>query len=251
MIRSLVKRARRAFDVFVDNNNEDVHPHIVRAQRDALASEQEDLPPDDRSDWDRVRAAVRDAQIARGAAVEDEYVQQFVTEDELTRLRRRCNEYFKIIETIEEERNQWIEMWRTQSGEHLTAQAMLERSLAATRQTAARAIMMLNKMRIAAEMEPIEKPDGLDPYDGEPVGLAEDYAARMLSFREKLGAPIDAKPARDIVDARTGQSVFTEPVDNAANRTRTPGSEVVGALTDEQRATAPAGRADTAAQTDS
>jgi hypothetical protein len=128
---------------------------------------------------------------------------------------------------------------------------MLERSLAATRQTAARAIMMLNKMRIKAELEPIEKTDGLESYDSEPVGLAEDYAARMLALREKLGAPIDAKTVRDIVDARTGKSVFAEYVDDAANGAGTPGGEAAGAPTDEQHDQAPDGRADTVAQSDS
>lgn len=280
MIRSLVKRARRAFEALVDNDDSDVDrgapavcticgrfteicPHgdldlgsdydtAAELERIHAASERMPAEPIGRRFPLPQDTRVEDEHgnvIARGATVEDEYVDQFVTEDELTRLHRRCGEYFKIIEAIEKERNEWIEMWRTQAGEHLTAQAMLERSLAATRQTAARAIVMLNKMRKAAKLEPILKPDGLESYDGEPVGLAEDYAVRMLSLRKKLGAPIDAKAARDVVDART-ESVLTGDIADAENGARTLDGEAAGASSDEQHDPSADGRADAVAQGD-
>ncbi len=213
MIRSLWKRASRAVDVFLDNE-----PNGATSEADRIRSERftyddprtgepvdvtgglfrraEPLPRGTRIEDEHGNV------IVRGDTVEQEYVQQFVAEDEVAMLRRKCDEYFKIIETIEKERNDWIEMWRTQSGEHLTAQAMLERSLAATRQTAARAILMLNKMRKDKDLKPIQGAEDLQPYDGEPIGLAEAYAERMLALREKLGTPIDAKAVRDAVDRR-------------------------------------------------
>lgn len=205
-IRSMMKRARRAFDAFADSSRSDSEfDEAVNDLREAnLGGTVERLRRDNAATGSLFRRGPTEHGIPhpvfKGATIEQEYVQQFATEDELTALRRRCDEYFKIIETIEKERNQWIEMWRLQSTEHLTAQAMLERDLAATRQTAARAIMMLNKQLKAAGKEPIDKPAGLSPYDGEPIGLAESYAARMLSLREKLGAPIDGKKVRDAVD---------------------------------------------------
>lgn len=199
MIRSLAKRASRALDAFVG----DVGPSEKKDDTEAEAG------------WDPIGGRPTNHNVERA------YVAQFVTEDELSASRRRCEEYFAIIETIEKERNDWIKMWRTQASEHLTAQAMLERDLAATRQTAARAIMMLNKRLVADGNQPIDKPAGLEPYDGEPVGLAESYATRMLALRDELGSPIDAKAARDDVDLR------------AADRARALDSEAVVAAQSE------------------
>ena len=226
MIRSLMKRARRAVDVLLDTEPNGVPEHQVLGGTfydDPVTGETVEvklppLDPDTRVEDEHGNV------IARGATVEQEYLQQFATEDELTMLRRKCADYFRIIESIERERNDWIEMWRVQSGEHLTAQAMLERHLAATRQTAARAIIMLNKMRKEKELAPIENPDGLQPYDGEPVGLAEAYAKRMLALREELGKPINAKAERDAVDRE-----LSAP----ANGTRPLGTEAVESAADE------------------
>lgn len=152
--------------------------------------------------WLRRRQAseqASDVKLARD--MEKAYVEQFATEDQITRLTRQRDDYFGIIERIEKERNQWVEMWRTQSSEHLTAQGMLSRELAKTRQVAARAVHMLNQMRKKSDQEPIKGPDGLLPYDGEPCHEPENYANRLLELRNALSEPICGKCERCDSDA--------------------------------------------------
>lgn len=141
--------------------------------------------------------------VFRPASVERAYVEQFVVEDELTKTRRQRDEYFGIIERIEKERNEWINMWREQASQHLTAQSMLERELASSRQVGARAIRMLNEMLKKQKLDPIDRPDKLLPYDGEPVGIAERYALRMKELRDELGRPIVGVEERDLVASTT------------------------------------------------
>lgn len=123
-------------------------------------------------------------------------------ESEIEKLRRHNAEYFSVIERIERERNEWITMYREQSAEHLTAQGMLERDLMAVRQTAQRAILMLNVLRKEKGEPPIKGTADLLPYDGEPVGLMERYAERMLELRAQLAAPIDGLAERDAIRAK-------------------------------------------------
>lgn len=121
------------------------------------------------------------------------------TETALQREQRKSAEYFDVIVRIERERNDWIEMYRTQSSEHLTAQSMLEREIVAARQTAARALSMLNKMRKDADLELVVGCDGLLPYDGEPVGLAERYAKHMQELFAAMPAAIDGESERQAI----------------------------------------------------
>lgn len=133
--------------------------------------------------------------------------EQFSNETELERLRRQCFEYFGIIERIEKERDGLWKMYRTSVSEHLNAQALLERHLMSTRRQLGRAVHMLNKMRSEREMEPIKKPADLEPYDGEPVGTAEEYADAMIKmcddYSELLGrsrpSMVDGQRERDRV----------------------------------------------------
>jgi hypothetical protein len=110
------------------------------------------------------------------------YVEQFSPETEVERLRRRCDEYFSIIERIERERDGLWKMYRQSVSEHLNAQALMERHLMNTRRQFGRAVAMLNKMRKESELEPLKKPADLEPYEGEPIGTARKYADSMVEL---------------------------------------------------------------------
>lgn len=137
------------------------------------------------------------------------FCEQFSNESEVERLRRQCFEYFGIIERIEQERDGLWRMYRASVSEHLNAQALLERHLMSTRRQLGRAVAMLNKLRQEHELEPIKKPDDLEPYEDEPVGAAKAYAQAMISLCEKYPDALDrARPTmtdgskeRDRVDA--------------------------------------------------
>jgi ABC-type multidrug transport system fused ATPase/permease subunit len=148
----------------------------------------------------RSRRRVATVPVADSAEVERAFVDQFATEPTIDRVTRQRDEYFHVIERIEQERNQWVEMWRIQAAEHQTAQAILGQQLGQTRQVAARAINMLNELRKKHDLEPIAGPDNLLPYDGEPVFEAQKYAYRMMSLRDELGAPIDALADRSAIE---------------------------------------------------
>jgi hypothetical protein len=123
------------------------------------------------------------------------FCEQFSDETEVERLRRQCFEYFGIIERIEKERDGLWRMYRESVSEHLNAQTLLERQLMVTRRQLGRAVSMLNKMRSDQELEPVKQPDNLEPYEGEPVGAAKDYAAAMISLCGKYAEALDrARP---------------------------------------------------------
>jgi len=148
------------------------------------------------------KAGAQEAQDPRSAQ-ERAFVGQNSSETEEVRLRRRCDEYFRLIERIEVERDEAQDRWMIQSSEHQNAQAILETRLIQTRQIAQRAVMMLNAMRKEQNLEPIkvQSPSDLDPYDGEPVGMAEAYAKRMKALNDDMPRPVDALKARDEIDS--------------------------------------------------
>lgn len=194
MLGSLVKRVKNATEAFFDDDG----PIIGWSPPDPL----------DEAPW------AGDVSMDPHP-VEQAYVDQFVTEGELEQLRRRSEQYFDVIGRIEKERNQWIVMWRDQSGEHLVAQGLLEKRLIETRQVAMRAISMLNVMRKDKDLDPIEVRgfDDLEPYDNEPVGTAERYAERLHELCDQLPTPIDGVAERSAIAGGDG------PMDVAVRRT--------------------------------
>jgi hypothetical protein len=125
-------------------------------------------------------------------AAERAFCEQFSGETEVERLRRQCFEYFGIIERIEKERDGLWKMYRASVSEHLNAQALLERHLMSTRRQLGRAVQMLNKMRAEKKLEPIKKPEGLEPYEGEPVGTAKGYAEGMIALCDQYSEALKA-----------------------------------------------------------
>jgi hypothetical protein len=110
------------------------------------------------------------------------YVEQFSNETEIQRLRRRCREYFDVIERLERERDALWKMYRVECSEHANAQSLLERRLGEVRLLLGRAIAAINAMRKKEDMEPLKKPADLEPYEGEPVGAARRYMERTVEL---------------------------------------------------------------------
>lgn len=109
------------------------------------------------------------------------YAEQYSAETEIERLDRKCREYFRVIESIERERDEWRESFHRQTREHFVAQALLERKILETRQISMRLLHLLNEERKTAgkEVMTVTRPSELVPYDGEPVGMAEKYLENM------------------------------------------------------------------------
>lgn len=120
------------------------------------------------------------------------FVEQFSAESDLQRALRRAREYFGIIERIESERDELWSMYRVEVSEHLNAQALMERRLMENRAQLGRSLKMLNEMRKEKNMPLVKKPTDLEPYEGEPIGVARDYADNMVKlcdlFPERLEA---------------------------------------------------------------
>jgi len=94
----------------------------------------------------------------------------------LKTMERISDEYFEVIERIERERDQWKDMFFTQSGEHQNAQAMLQKMLADSSSHLRSALKQLNLFRKGADLEPVAHPRMLDQL---PLDLPEKYGERM------------------------------------------------------------------------
>jgi len=125
---------------------------------------------------------------------------------EAERQRRRADEYLVVIQSLERQRDEWKEMFHKQARAHVTAQAMLEKVLIRTRQVAARAIIQLNTLRKEKDLKPVESPQDLSPYDGEPVGLAKSYAKEMKELHDAIPAPICWRESVEMADRRYRES---------------------------------------------
>jgi len=144
----------------------------------------------------RIRNADVDSYTDPRSPQERAFCEQYSNETEMERLRRRCSEYFDIIERIEKERDGLWRMWRESTSEHLNAQALLERHLMSTRKQLGQAVVMLNKMRKQQSLEPVKKPAQLEPYEGEPIGGAKAYAENMIKLCGKFSDALEtAKPS--------------------------------------------------------
>jgi hypothetical protein len=197
----IFRRVARAFDALLADADPVPISEPVAPQRPWLppyADLQPGWTPEAEAALDELAPVVTSADTGlydRREALQSRYR----PETALEQAERRALEYFDVIERIERERNGWIEMYREQVAEHLTAQSMLEHEVIALRRTATRAILMLNEQRKEAGLVPISGPDDLVPYTGEPVGTMERYAARMLELREQAAAPIDGLAERDAI----------------------------------------------------
>jgi hypothetical protein len=166
--------------------------------KDALLNGGEDLL--DLDPFDQEEQCEDSTSTVVVGSVRDEESIEVVTAGKLDQLRRdnervtRINgEYFGLIEQMERERNEWKDMYFTQSSEHQTAQSMLRNNAVELGQQLRAAIAQLNIYRNAAGHEPIVEPKCLEKMPGT---LPEDYGKRMADLVANKKPDTDAKKAR-------------------------------------------------------
>lgn len=143
--------------------------------------------------------------------VEDDLVSDklAVVEAEAAKLEQRLKveerigrEYFDVIERIEKERDEWKEMFFTQSSEHQNAQSMLQKYLADCSGHLRAALAQLNVLRQAAELPPIATPKMLETL---PTDLPEQYGNKVRDLAAKARAQTDGLAERaQIASSREG-----------------------------------------------
>lgn len=112
--------------------------------------------------------------------------------------RRKSRELFSVVESVLKERDQWKEMWFTQSREHLNAQNALEHAVEQARTFLRAALVAVNKHREEKGLAPI--PFGLDPKDP-PVGTAARFEQLLIEAQKTAPEPVDGVALRDRVMA--------------------------------------------------
>lgn len=135
-------------------------------------------------------------------STERRYVEQFTSETELQRYKRRSEEYLRVIESVQAERDDWMKRFQTHVREHLTAQSMYERDLVRSRQAGAVLLRMFNEYRKEKGDDPVElqRMSDILPEDGAPVGQFEAQVKKHVELLRSLEPPFDALLARDSVD---------------------------------------------------
>lgn len=121
------------------------------------------------------------------------------TEARLVLKERQADDYFKLIERIEAQRDEWKSNWYEHSAEHQEAQSLLQQALFTSRHMLERVVGELNKYREKEGKEPICKPGDIA---SDPIGLAERYAASMKEIEKRTSATIDGKSERDRISRR-------------------------------------------------
>lgn len=122
-------------------------------------------------------------------------------QDELKKSERIKWEYFSIIEQIEKQRDEWCEMFRTQSSEHLEAQCMLVSALEAARRMHMRLQNVCNALirRYQPESDLI---DIVPDPNSSPVDQAKAYEKSMQALEKTASVPIDGIAERAKIAAR-------------------------------------------------
>lgn len=112
--------------------------------------------------------------------------------------RRKSSELFTVVESVLKERDQWKEMWFTQSREHLNAQNALEHAVEQARTWLRSALIAVNKHREEKSLPPL--PFGLDPKDP-PVGTAAQFEKLLIEAQRAAPEHVDGIALRDRIVA--------------------------------------------------
>lgn len=107
--------------------------------------------------------------------------------------RARAAAYFRIIESMERQRDQYKLLWLEQGRAHAAAQELYERELGRARQVALRAIDLINDAAKKTGVRPVKHPfELLSP----PVGLVNEYRKAIEEHIAALPTDIDGTLAR-------------------------------------------------------
>lgn len=159
----------------------------LRVQADQSASELVEV-----REFLKSSASADDGIAAKALATADQAAQMLEVE------RRKSRELFMVVESVLKERDQWKDMWFTQSREHLNAQNALEHAVEQARMWLRAALVAVNKHREEKGLAPI--PFGLDPKDP-PVGTAAQFEKLILEAQRTAPEHVDGVALRDRVVA--------------------------------------------------
>ena len=162
---------------------------VSDALREAIARPQDD------DDGAKLIHQETDARIAElRSLIEDRQA-------ELSWHRRRAEEYFELVQKMEQQRDEWRELYKRDASGHQNAQYVLQDAVIFARTQLARVLTMLNAYRTEKGEPPITQPlpDPRDP----PVGTADktkvenDRVAALMQTPEKKD--IDGGAAREAI----------------------------------------------------
>lgn len=131
----------------------------------------------------------RSSETGRGLSRE---VERLKAENEV--LERRNREYFDVIERIEKQRDEWKEMYFTQSAQHQVAQAMLQRRAQLVGEQLVVAVKHLNAFLTQAGHELVQTPQNLEELKDD---VAARYGERMKALSDAASVDVDGKAERD------------------------------------------------------
>lgn len=115
--------------------------------------------------------------------------------------KRRADEYFRVIEGIERERNEWKRMWYKDAAGHVQAQALLQDALESMRSQLIVALREINRMRVEQKLGPIANLEHLNPR-APPIGIAEQNRAENTRLLAAMAPEIDGRAERAGIDAQ-------------------------------------------------
>jgi hypothetical protein len=119
---------------------------------------------------------------------------------------RKAAEYYRIIEGILGERDQWKKMWFDDSAGHLQAQAMLDQALEAGRKLLLTMLQRLNELRVEHGLRPL----GLDLKEMEAASKIVDGTRARIAQQTK-DAPKDVDWAAKAEAAKGTEPPPDEP----------------------------------------
>lgn len=125
------------------------------------------------------------------------------SEAERDRLRQTKDDFFKLIESMQEERDWWRESFYTQSREHQTAQAMLVRALERSGRLCMTLQNALNTYRKRHD-QPLVKLIERSPKP--PTDAADNFKQAMEQLAELQPEPVDAVELRDRIVGKSAQA---------------------------------------------
>lgn len=118
---------------------------------------------------------------------------------ELARSKRIATDYFEVIEKLDRQRDEWKQMYRDQALHHQAGQQLLQNCAHTLAMQLRQALVHLNLLRKAADLEPICEPRSLIDL---PTNVPEKYAERLAQLEKELSEQTDGLAAREAILSR-------------------------------------------------
>jgi hypothetical protein len=139
---------------------------------------------------------------------------------ELKAARYRGDSFFAVIERIGKERDEWREMYKASVSIYHGSLASLETALGSERQNLRRLAAAYNALRVEHALDPVTSWDAVPGPEAPPVGLAREYAEKMIELfgqghpdfreeRKRAGKTEDRPVDCDVIAER--EIASTEP----------------------------------------